>query len=76
MTGIDRSRTTPFPEHLEDFVDALELLDLGFMRAAPAATGGGGYDLAVLLKLYVYGYLSRIPSSWRLEREAGRNSRP
>ena len=86
VTGIDRSQTTLFPDRLEDFVgannpvravdafvDGLDLRDMGFLRAAPAATGRPGYDPAVLLKLYVYGYLNRIPSSRRLEREAGRN---
>ena len=46
---------------------------LGFESAAPAATGRPGYHPAVLLKLYVYGYLNRIQSSRRLEREAQRN---
>ncbi len=86
VTGIDRNQTTLFPDRLEDFVgvdnpvravdafvDALDFRDLGFVRAAPAATGRPGYDPSVLLKLYVYGYLNRIPSSRRLEREAQRN---
>ncbi len=86
VTGIDRSQTTLFPDRLEDFVgvdnpvravdafvDASDFRDLGFVRATPAATGRPGYDPAVLLKLYVYGYLNRIPSSRRLEREAQRN---
>lgn len=46
---------------------------LGFARATPAATGRPGYDPGDLLKLYVYGYLNRIRSSRRLEREAARN---
>jgi transposase len=51
----------------------LDLGELGFTRAAPASTGRPGYHPAVLLKLYVYGYLNRIASSRRLEREAARN---
>src|SRR3546814_10538994 len=61
---------TLFPDHLEDFVgednavrvidafiDALDLVDLGFEGAVPATTGRPGYHPAVLLKIYVYGYL-------------------
>ncbi|MDB6454953.1 IS1182 family transposase [Falsirhodobacter sp. 20TX0035] len=55
------------------FVDEFDLIDLGFGRAAHARTGRPGYHPAVLLKLFIYGYLNRIPSSRRLEREAGRN---
>lgn len=58
---------------IEAFVDELQLHALGFERAAPAKTGRPGYHPAILLKLYVYGYLNRIPSSRRLEREAQRN---
>jgi transposase len=56
---------------VDAFVDALDLLDLGF--AGAANTGRPGYHPAVLLKIYVYGYLNRIHSSRRLEHEAGRN---
>ncbi len=86
VEGVDRSQATLFPDRLDDFVDtdnpvravdafvgALDLRDLGFARAAPAPTGRPGYHPAVLLKLYVYGYLNRIASSRRLEREAARN---
>src|SRR5829696_2951232 len=86
VEGADRSQATLFPDRLEDFVgtdnpvrvvdafvDALDLGELGFTRAAPASTGRPGYHPAVLLKLYVYGYLNRIASSRRLEREAARN---
>ncbi len=75
-----------FPEQLEDwigadnpvrvidvFVDELDLGGLGFDRVAPQATGRPGYHPSVLLKLYIYGYLNRVQSSRRLEREAGRN---
>src|SRR6266516_7922708 len=54
------------------FVDALELRDLGF-DVDPAATGRPAYHPSPMLKLYIYGYLNRVQSSRRLEREAGRN---
>ena len=55
------------------FVDELDLAQLGFEGMAPAQTGRPGYHPAVMLKLYIYGYLNRIQSSRRLEREAQRN---
>jgi transposase len=68
VEGADRSQATLFPDRLDDFVgadnpvrvvdafvDALDLGELGFTRAAPASTGRPGYHPAVLLKLYVYG---------------------
>jgi len=55
------------------FVDALELRELGFDAVTPAATGRPGYHPSPMLKLYIYGYLNRVQSSRRLEREAGRN---
>ncbi len=86
IEGVDRGQGTLFPEHLEDwvgednpvrvidvFVDELDLRGLDFDRAEPEATGRPGYHPAMLLKLYVYGYLNRVQSSRRLEREAGRN---
>ncbi|MDH3692039.1 MAG: IS1182 family transposase [Gammaproteobacteria bacterium] len=86
IEGVDRSQATLFPERLEDwvdednavrvvdaFVDTLDLVGLGFDRVAPAATGRPAYHPGVLLKLYIYGYLNRVQSSRRLEREAGRN---
>src|SRR3546814_20459519 len=85
VEGVDRGQATLFPDRLEDFVDehnpvrvvdafvdALDLRELGFARAVPTTLGRPGYHPAVLLKLYVYGYLNRIPSSRRLEREASR----
>ena len=79
-------QTTLLPECLDDwvdesnpvravdvFVDALELRDLGFDGVDPAATGRPGYHPSPMLKLYIYGYLNRVQSSRRLEREAGRN---
>jgi len=55
------------------FVDALELRELGFDGVTPAATGRPAYHPSPMLKLYIYGYLNRVQSSRRLEREAGRN---
>ena len=86
IEGEDRSQATLLPEYLDDyiaednpvravdvFVDELDLKQLGFARADPASTGRPAYHPAVLLKLYIYGYLNRIASSRRLEREAQRN---
>ena len=86
IEGENRLQSTLFPEHLDDyiaednavrvvdaFVEKLHLLDLGFERAAPSATGRPSYHPSVLLKLYIYGYLNDIQSSRRLEREAQRN---
>ena len=84
--GVPRGQTLLFPDRLDDrigeddlvrvvalFVNELDLLALGFDRALAARTGRPGYHPATLLKLFIYGYLNRIPSSRRLEREAGRN---
>jgi transposase len=86
VEGVDRGQTTLFPESLDDwidennpvrvidaFVDALDLRALGFEGVVPEATGRPSYHPAVLLKLYIYGYLNRVQSSRRLEREASRN---
>jgi transposase len=86
VEGADRSQTTLFPESLDDwvdednpvrvidaFVDALDLSDRGFGGVVPEATGRPSYHPSILLKLYIYGYLNRVQSSRRLEREAGRN---
>ena len=86
VEGADRGQRTLFPESLEDwiiednpvriidvFVDELELAELGFSGVAPEVTGRPSYHPSVLLKLYIYGYLNRVQSSRRLEREAGRN---
>ncbi len=86
IEGEDRSQSTLFPERLDDylaednpvrvvdvFVDELDLAALGFDGAAPEATGRPSYHPATLLKLYIYGYLNRIQSSRRLERETQRN---
>ena len=58
---------------IEAFVDALDLPAMGFSGAISKATGRPAYHPAVLLKLYIYGYLNDVQSSRRLEREAGRN---
>lgn len=64
-------------EHLvrviEAFVGRLDLAEMGFEKSEPAATGRPAYDPADLLKLYLYGYLNRVRSSRRLERECARN---
>ena len=86
IEGFDRSQTTLFPASLEDyvtednpvraidaFVDGLDLRKLGFTSIDPLETGRPGYHPATMLKLYIYGYLNRIPSSRRLERECQRN---
>src|SRR6202051_1635131 len=86
VEGIDRGQATLFPECLEDwidednpirvvdaFVDKLDLSRVGFDGVVAEATGRPSYHPAVLLKLYIYGYLNRVQSSRRLEREAGRN---
>src|SRR6266851_5887496 len=86
VEGEDRTQVTLLPERLDDyvaadnpvrvidvFVDELDLHELGFVRAEPAATGRPSYHPGMLLKIYLYGYLNRIQSSRRLEREAQRN---
>ena len=75
-----RSSTTTSAEHnpvraVDVFVDELDLLELGFEGVRAVATGRPGYHPATMLKLYVYGYLNRVHSSRRLEREAGAISR-
>jgi transposase len=85
-TGLDRSQTLLFPERLEEYIAAenpvrfldafvagLDLHALGFARARCANTGRPPYDPAVLLKLYLYGYLHRVRSSRLLEAECHRN---
>jgi transposase len=86
VEGTDRGQSTLFPDCLEDwicednpvrvidvFVDGLDLDELRFSGVDPEATGRPSYHPSVLLKLYIYGYLNRVQSSRRLEREAGRN---
>ena len=86
IEGTDRGQSTLFPEYLEDwigednpvrvidvFVEELDLGELGFGGIEPEVTGRPSYHPSVLLKLYIYGYLNRVQSSRRLEREALRN---
>src|ERR1022692_829279 len=86
IEGEGRTQVTLLPECLDDFVvednpvrvidvfiDELDLTGLGFEGVAPADTGRPAYHPAVLLKIYVYGYLNRLQSSRRLERETQRN---
>jgi transposase len=86
VEGVDRGQATLFPECLQDwidqdnpvraidaFVDNLDLSGLGFDGVAAEATGRPSYHPSGLLKLYIYGYLNRVQSSRRLEREAARN---
>jgi transposase len=84
VEGEQRSQLNLLPASLDEYVDAenpvrvvdvfieeLDLTMLGF--SGPATTGRPGYHPATLLKIYLYGYLNRIQSSRRLEREANRN---
>lgn len=86
IEGAEGHQVTLLPECLDDyvgednpvrivdaFINELNLVVLGFDGADPAITGRPGYHPAVLLKLYIYGYLNRIQSSRRLERQAQRN---
>jgi transposase len=86
VEGEDRTQGTLLPPRLDDFVaeqnpvrvidvfvDELDLAGLGFEGVHPARTGRPAYHPAELLKIYIYGYLNRIQSSRRLEREAQRN---
>ena len=86
VEGAERGQSTMLPECLDDwidesnpvravdaFVDALNLEKLGFDGVIPQGTGRPSYHPSTLLRLYIYGYLNRILSSRRLEREAQRN---
>jgi transposase len=85
IEGEDRHQATLFPESLDEyiaedsavrvidvFIGDLDISGLGF-KAEPNVTGRPGYHPKTVLKLYVYGYLNRVQSSRRLEREAQRN---
>lgn len=78
ITGQDRRQVTLLPECLDDFigednpirvveafVSELDLASLGFQGATPANTGRPSYHPAVLLSIYIYGYLNCIQSSRR-----------
>lgn len=86
IQGECRTQGTLLPAELDDyisednpvriidlFVDQLELRTLGFAGVDPESTGRPSYHPSILLKLYIYGYLNRIQSSRRLERETQRN---
>ena len=86
IDGEDRMQQTLLPNSLEDyvseenpvrvieaFIEELDLAALGFSGMTPAATGRPAYHPSTLLKIYLYGYLNRLQSSRRLEREAQRN---
>ena len=86
IEGECRTQTTLLPESIDDyitdtnpvrivdvFVDELDLVKLGFDGVEPAITGRPSYHPAILLKIYIYGYLNRIQSSRRLEKETQRN---
>lgn len=86
IQGEYRTQSTLLPELLDEYiaeanpvrvvdvyVDELDLGKLGFEGIDPAATGRPAYHPVMLLKLYIYGYLNRIQSSRRLEKEAQRN---
>ena len=86
ISGDDRQQLAMFPERLDDsisddnpvrfidlFIEELDLLKLGFDKVEPAITGRPSYHPSTLLKIYIYGYLNRIQSSRRLERETQRN---
>ena len=86
VEGVDREQSTLFPARLDDyvgddnpvravdaFVDGLDLGKLGFAGVQPLDVGRPGYRPSTMLKIYIYGYLNRIPSSRRLERECQRN---
>ena len=86
IEGENRFQTTLFPESLEDyiasdnpvrvidaFVDGLDLKQLSFDRAEPSETGRPGYEPAVMLKIYVYGYMNRLTTTRVLEQETHRN---
>ena len=86
VEGDDRKQVTLLPECVDDyigqdnpvriidvFVDELDFAELGFNGATPAVTGRPSYHPGLMLKVYIYGYLNRVPSSRRLERECQRN---
>ena len=82
IEGESRTQATLFPERLDDyvaednpirvvdvFVEEIDLSGMGF-QTIPAITGRPAYHPAIMLKLFIYGYLNRIQSSRRLERAA------
>lgn len=75
VEGVHRGRSTLFPALLDDyvigdnpvravdvFVDGLHFDKIGFVGVQPLDTGRPSYHPGTMLKLYIYGYLNRIPS--------------
>ena len=73
IEGADRTQVSLLPECVEDyvaednpvrvieaFVEQLDLRQMGFEGVKPEATGRSAYHPAVLLKIYIYGYLNRV----------------
>jgi transposase len=58
---------------IDAFIDKLDLQKLGFSRIVHNSEGRPPYAPAILLKLYLYGYLNKIRSSRKLENECSRN---
>jgi transposase len=86
VESADRHQTILLPPSLDDsvsednavrmiavFIDGLDLVELGFAGMAPEAAGRPACHPSTMLKIYLYGYLNRVPSSRRLERETQRN---
>jgi len=86
IKGEDRNQTILFPESIDEYVsnnnsvriideyiNQLDLKSLLFNRAVTPSMGRPPYHPGDMLKLYLYGYLNRIRSSRRLEKESTRN---
>ena len=86
VEGADRGQSTLLPECLDDWIDEEQSgsRDRCVRRRARSRRtrvrgssrrrrAGPPIHPSILLKLYIYGYLNRVQSSRRLEREAGRN---
>jgi len=86
IEGADRTQVSLLPDCVDDyvgtdnpvrvieaFVEQLDLREMGFESVDPEPTGRPAYHPSVLLKVYIYGYLNRVQSSRRLERETQRN---
>lgn len=86
VEGADRRQHSLLPSGFDDyvsennpacvveaFIDQLDLSALGFAGVVPKVTGRPSYHPSAMLKIYLYGYLNRVQSSRRLERETRRN---
>ena len=58
---------------IDAFINKLDLEQLGFQKTVDKSEGRPAYAPTVLLKLYLYGYLNKIRSSRKLEKECSRN---